>query len=61
MVFKVTKTSVDLSEQQIVDCARGGSYPNLGCSGGYSDSALDYIINTGEIVTEASYPVNFLK
>ena len=44
-----------LSEQQIVDCAKGSKYPNYGCSGGWPHSALDYAKDVG-LCTDDYYP-----
>ncbi|CAD8136285.1 unnamed protein product [Paramecium octaurelia] len=44
---------VDLSEQDLVDCA--GPYGNAGCDGGWMESALDYIIDSGIAETKV-YP-----
>lgn len=46
-------TSVDLSEQQLVDCDHATG--NAGCSGGNKDGALLYIKKNG-ITTESNYP-----
>lgn len=45
----------DLSEQYLVDCAKGISYYNNGCNGGQPDSAFKYMITNGQCV-ETSYP-----
>ena len=42
---------LDLSEQAMVSCDEN----NLGCGGGFLDSALDYLMTTG-IPTEACFP-----
>ncbi|XP_031132255.1 ervatamin-B-like [Ipomoea triloba] len=41
-----------LSEQQLVDC----DATNFGCSGGSRPNALEYIKNTGGLVTTSDYP-----
>jgi C1A family cysteine protease len=46
---------VDLSEQQLVDCATGLSYGSHGCSGGQMDGAFKYIIENGQCAL-SSYP-----
>lgn len=50
-----TGSLVDLSEQEIVDCASGKGYYNLGCNGGQEDSAFKYMINEGQCA-DAGYP-----
>lgn len=46
---------VDLSEQQLVDCATGISYGSHGCSGGQMEGADKYLIQNGQC-SLASYP-----
>lgn len=46
---------VDLSEQELVDCATGVSYGSHGCNGGQMEGAFKYIIEHGQC-TDASYP-----
>ena len=53
-VFQKTKKSVNLSEQELVDCA-GGKYNNAGCDGGMMDDAYRYIIDN-KVATEKNYP-----
>jgi KDEL-tailed cysteine endopeptidase len=46
---------IDLSEQQLVDCATGISYGSHGCNGGQMEGADKYLIEHGQC-TLASYP-----
>ena len=39
---------IDLSEQELVDCATGISYGSRGCSGGQMDGAFKFIIENGQ-------------
>jgi KDEL-tailed cysteine endopeptidase len=39
---------VDLSEQELVDCATGLAYGSHGCSGGQMDGAFKYAIENGQ-------------
>ena len=50
--FKKNKTLVSLSEQNLVDCDK----KSLGCKGGSMELAFEYVIKTGGIDTEESYP-----
>lgn len=45
---------VDLSEQELVDCA-GLKYGSMGCSGGQMEGAFKFIIENGQC-TASSYP-----
>lgn len=46
---------IDLSEQQLVDCATAEPYGNNGCNGGYAARALEYIKDFGQTI-ESEYP-----
>jgi C1A family cysteine protease len=46
---------IDLSEQQLVDCATGITYGSHGCNGGQMDGAFKYIIDHGQC-SYTSYP-----
>jgi len=47
---------VDLSEQQLVDCATGVAYGSHGCSGGQMEGAFKYIVEHGQCaLTEYPY------
>ena len=48
-----TKDLLDLSEQQMVDCA--SKFGNHGCQGGYHDRAFNYVRKYGQEL-ETSYP-----
>ncbi|RCV33154.1 hypothetical protein SETIT_7G059700v2 [Setaria italica] len=45
---------VSLSEQEIVDCDRGGN--DHGCHGGYPSSAMAWVARNGGLTTESDYP-----
>jgi len=53
LLFIKTKALVDLSEQQLLDCA--GSYGNRGCGGGLPWSCFDFARDKG-ICTYQDYP-----
>jgi C1A family cysteine protease len=46
---------VDLSEQELVDCATGASYGSHGCSGGQMEGAFKFVIENGQC-SLSSYP-----
>ena len=46
---------VDLSEQELVDCATGMSYGSHGCSGGQMEGAFKFVIENGQC-SLSSYP-----
>jgi len=43
---------ISLSEQDLVDCSKDGTY---GCSGGWPYKALTYVYNNGGLCSEADY------
>lgn len=53
---KATGTFVKLSEQNLVDCARGPDWVNAGCQGGIMSEGFDYVIRNNGINTEVAYP-----
>lgn len=46
---------IDLSEQELVDCANGYTYGSHGCEGGQMDGGFKYVINYG-ICSASEYP-----
>jgi KDEL-tailed cysteine endopeptidase len=50
-----TGSLVDLSEEQLVECATGISYGSFGCNGGEMDGAFKYVIEHGQC-SLVSYP-----
>ena len=50
-----TGNLIDLSEQELVDCASGFSYGSHGCSGGQMDGAFKFIIENG-LCAASEYP-----
>jgi C1A family cysteine protease len=53
--FKSQPITINLSEQQLVDCAGISPYGNEGCNGGYAVRALEYIKDFGQTTTD-KYP-----
>ena len=48
---------LDLSEEQLVECATGLSYGSRGCNGGQMEGAFKYVIEHGQC-SLSSYPYN---
>lgn len=46
---------VDLSEQQLVDCATGISYGSHGCNGGQMEGGFKYVMKNG-LCSDSEYP-----
>lgn len=46
---------INLSEQQLVDCATGFKYGSHGCSGGQMDGGFKYLIENGQCL-DTEYP-----
>ncbi|XP_066529039.1 cathepsin L-like [Hoplias malabaricus] len=53
-VFRKTGKLIPLSEQQLVDCA--WLFGNHGCDGGFMDTAFDYIMQSGGLMSGKAYP-----
>ena len=50
-----TGTLVDLSEEQLVECATGMQYGSHGCNGGQMEGAFKYLIQNGQC-GDSAYP-----
>jgi KDEL-tailed cysteine endopeptidase len=46
---------IDLSEQELVDCATGSAYGSHGCNGGEMEGAFKYVVEHGQCAL-SSYP-----
>jgi C1A family cysteine protease len=53
--FKSQPATLDLSEQQLVDCSGISPYENHGCNGGYAIRALEFVKDFGQ-TTSSEYP-----
>ncbi|CAL5085388.1 unnamed protein product [Urochloa decumbens] len=47
---------VSLSEQELVDCDRGGD--DLGCAGGFPSSAMKWVAGNGGLASDSAYPTD---
>jgi len=52
-LYRFSGQTNTFSEQQLVDCS--GSYGNMGCNGGWMDSAFEFVRDHG-INTDQTYP-----
>ncbi|KAI4874694.1 hypothetical protein NFI96_021607 [Prochilodus magdalenae] len=53
-MFRKTGKLVSLSEQQLIDCSWFSG--NLGCAGGWIEDAFGYVMHSGGLESESSYP-----
>ncbi|KAI4876596.1 hypothetical protein NFI96_034275 [Prochilodus magdalenae] len=53
-IFRKIRKLISLSEQQLVDCSK--DFGNNGCQRGWPHKAFEYIIYTGGLETENTYP-----
>lgn len=53
--FLTTGKLSNFSEQNLLDCSSKGKYNNDGCNGGFSDEALQYVLDNDGIQTEQTY------
>eukprot|EP01132_Coremiostelium_polycephalum_P009136 gene9136-11194_t len=54
--LKKYKKIIDLSEQQILDCNRGGKFANKGCREGSVNNVYSYLKKYGGVTSESIYP-----